>query len=206
MLKRLHRWNAAILGLYLAAHLANHAVLVLGVDAHLAVMSALGRIYRVPPVEVILLALLAVQIALGLALALRRGRPREGWAWAQVLSGLYLVFFLIQHVPAVLLARRSDMVPETDSHFAAAVLSEPLFAAYFGPYYVLAVTAIFTHLAAAWRFAIWPRPAHAGHIILPVAGLALGLMAVLVLSGVWGDYTLPPAYAAYLEQFRQAGQ
>ena len=205
-LRRLHRLNALVLGLFLVAHMLNHAVLVVGIEAHEAVMEAMRMVYRIVPVEVALLTLLAVQIGLGLVLVWRRGRPQGGWAWAQVLSGLYLFVFQIQHVPAVLAARLMPDVPDTDVHFAAAVLSEPGFAIYFAPYYALAVLALFTHVAAALRFARWPREAHAGHFALPVLGFALGLLVVLVLMGVIGEYGLPPEYAGYLDKFRWRSQ
>jgi len=178
-LKSLHRGNAALLGLFLGLHLANHAALTWGPGAHGAVMEALRPLYRHPLVEPLLIALFAAQIGMGLALAWRRGRPRGAWAWAQALSGLWLALFLVQHVPAVLLAR-----PETDTNaaFAAAVVQDWPGALYFIPYYIAAVAALATHLAAARRFARWPAAPGALARGLPVAGLVLGagIVAALV--------------------------
>ncbi len=167
-----------MLGLFLVLHLGNHLALFAGIEAHRSLQSLLRPLYRPAPVEAALLALFALQIALGLTLARRRGLGR-GWALAQVASGLYLAFFLLQHVPAVLLARAATPPVDTDARFAASVLSgwQGL---YFAPYYALALTALATHLAAAAHFRRrtlrW----------LPWAGFGLGLLVVTGLTGAFG--------------------
>ncbi len=169
-LARAHRWTAAALGPFLLLHIANHLALAFGTGAHRTVMTALRPLYRSGLVEPLLIGLFALQIALGLALARRRGMGR-GWALAQVASGLYLGFFLIQHVPAVLAARAGAPPVDTDYAFAAAVLSGwP--ALYFAPYYSLAFGALATHLSAALHFRGRGLP------VLPWAGLALGVAVV----------------------------
>ncbi|ACL59342.1 hypothetical protein [Methylobacterium nodulans] len=202
LLRSFHRWNAALLGLFLTLHLATHAAGMAGVAAHLAVLRRLREIYRGMLTETLLIGLFAVQILLGVALAFGRGWPRGGWAWLQVLSGGYLVFFLLQHVPAILLARMQEPPLDTDSHFAAAVVSRAPFVFYFGPYYALALAALAAHLAAALRFRNWPAPAPLWLRLLPLAGLAFGLAVVAGLSGLWSPVPLPPANAAYLERLR----
>ncbi|WP_334193458.1 hypothetical protein [Pararhodobacter sp.] len=182
-LRRLHRLNALLLGLFLALHLANHAALLAGQAAHSGVMAALRPLYRNPLVEPLLIALFAAQIALGLTLAWRRGRPVGGWALAQLASGLYLAFFLLQHLPAVLLARPAT---DTDIAFAAATVESLPKALYFAPYYVLAVAALATHLAAALRFARWPAPPGRLARTLPWIGAAFGLVILAGLLGVFG--------------------
>lgn len=82
MIRRLHRWNAVALGLFLALHFSNHLVFAAGVEAHLAVLKSLRRLYRPVVIEVTLLALFLAQIGLGLALARRTCRNRTGWGQA----------------------------------------------------------------------------------------------------------------------------
>src|SRR5690606_17284718 len=144
-----------------------------GFDAHRAVNLVLRPLYRNAVVEPALIALFATQILLGLALARRRGRPTDGWALAQVGSGLVLALFLVQHVPAVLYARPAV---DTDIAFAAATVASFPRAAYFAPYYTLAITALATHLAAALRFHRWPGPPGALPRALPWLGLGFGLL------------------------------
>lgn len=180
-LRRLHRWNAAALGLFLTLHLANHLALLGGHATHGAVLDLLGQIYRRPVIEPVLIGLFAAQAGLGLALALRRGWPGPGWARAQVVSGLVLAGFLAQHIPAVLMAR-----PDTGTAFAAAVVQDWPGAAYFIPYYIAAVAALATHLAAARRFWRWPAPADGLTRALPFAGAAFGCLIVAGLIGAFG--------------------
>jgi hypothetical protein len=143
--------------------------------------AAVRSIYRHAVVEPVLIALFGVQIALGLALVWRRGRPSGAWALAQVASGVWLALFVVQHVPAVLRAR-----PETGTAFAAAVVQEWPGAAYFIPYYIAAVAALATHIAAAHRFAHWPAPPDLLARALPWAGAALGVVIVAGLLGAFG--------------------
>jgi succinate dehydrogenase/fumarate reductase cytochrome b subunit len=183
ILRRLHRANAALLGLFLAVHLVNHAALFWGHASHGSLMQALRPFYRHPVVEPVLITLFVAQIGLGLALAWRRGRPQAGWAWVQLIAGLYLALFLVQHVPAVLLARPQT---ETGTAFAAAVVKSMPAALYFVPYYVLAVTALAAHVAAALHFAGQPLLPASVVRALPWAGFALGVGIVFGLTGKFG--------------------
>lgn len=188
LLRRLHRGNAALLGVFLALHLASHAFLVAGRGAHLGALGLVSPLYANGLVHPVLVVLLALQIGLGVALVVRRGRPDSGWAWAQVVSGLYLAFFLLQHVPAVIAARAQGV--ETDTFFAAAVLRWPL-GLYFAPYYVLAVMALFTHVAAFLRFRAWPAAPGRLARALPVLGLGFGIVIVCGLMGLFGGPDFP---------------
>ena len=182
-LRRLHRLNAAALGLFLTLHLGNHLALLGGMNSHRAVLEALRPLYRNAVIEPVLIVLFAAQIGLGLMLAWRRGRPRGGWAVAQLTSGLVLVWFLIQHLPAVLLARPQT---DTDARFAAAVVQDLPGAAYFIPYYILAVTALATHLAAARYFANGRPAADPLAHALPWLGLLTGVLIVAGLRDIFG--------------------
>ncbi|MGH1577874.1 hypothetical protein [Planktotalea sp.] len=196
-LSKAHRLNAKILGIFIALHLVNHAVLVVGRETHLKVMEFLRSGYRSGLIEYPLFGLFAVQIVLGLALIAKRGKPKGAWAWIQVLSGLYIAFFLLQHLGAIVMARMSYEF-ETTTYFAAAVVSAPPFAWYFFPYYVLGVTAVFTHIAAAARFSKWRAPAKFWHKAMPVVGFAFGLAVVTSLS-YGAAQELPAENRAYLK-------
>lgn len=197
---RWHRWNAGLLAVFLAMHFANHAVLFRGIERHIAVMESLRTVYRQPVIETVLLALFAIQIALGVALVRRRGRPRGGWAWAQVASGVIIALFLVQHVGAALMARWQFPDMGTDAWWAASVVSGPPFVWYFAPYYVLGVWAVFVHIAAALRFHVWPAPPPMASRVLPALGLVFALGVVLGLMAGASD-GLPPENRAYLDSF-----
>ena len=193
-LRRLHRFNAAALGIFIAAHLGNHLVLTVGAGAHIAFMDLLRAVYRIRVVEAAIVLLFIAQIALGLALAFRRGRPQGNWAWLQTLSGLYLAFFLCQHIAAVFWARSAFAAFDTNVYWAAAVVHRPPLSLYFIPYYGLAVMSVFTHIAAALHF----RQPHS-ESRLPAFVLGSGVLtSALILTALTGlvrPISFPPAFA-----------
>lgn len=193
--RRAHKLVAWVLAVFLVLHIGNHLALLGGTDAHLAVQAVLRPLYRWLPVEALLLILFAAQILLGLFLVYRRGKPQGGWAWAQVLSGLYLAFFLLQHVPAVLFARMGNGAHDTTVHFAAAPLSVAPFHWYFMPYYTFSIAALLTHLAAMLHFRGAGR---AITLALPITGLAIGAVIVAGLMGAFGGPGVPQEYRDWL--------
>ena len=64
----------------------------------------------------------------------------------QILSGLYLSFFMIYHLRAVLLGRY-QWNAETDFYFAAGVANRYPEKLFFIPYYSLSLICVFAHIA-----------------------------------------------------------
>ncbi len=193
-LRSLHRVTAMLLAAFIAAHLGNHLLIFAGAEWHIWGMEALRGIYRNPIIEPLLLAAFVSQIAFGLRLLWQRGWPRRFWPRLQIVSGGFLAFFLVQHIGATLLTRMVFDTIDTNTYWAAAVVSRAPFQWYFAPYYILGVAALFAHMAVV----LHRRPAQrmiAWVVLLagPVAGLAIvkGLMAV----------ELPAAYHAYLDDY-----
>lgn len=146
-LQRMHRTSGIVIASFLLLHVTNHLFALAGPATHIAVMKFFRHLYRFPPVEIILLACVAFQIVSGLILVFRKGfRKQPGYVIAQVVSGLYLSFFLVNHVRAVLLGRYSWHV-ETDFYFAAGVANSYPSKLFFIPYYTLSLVAAFTHIA-----------------------------------------------------------
>lgn len=197
--RRLHRLSALLIGLYLAFHMANHLAGLQGQAEHIAFMQAARVVYRHPLVEGLLLALLVWQGISGSVLLARRFRARDGlMAWLQIGSGAYLLFFLVNHVGAVL-AGRLVFGLDTDFRFAAAGLHVGYFRLFFAPYYLLAVTALFTHLGCAAYFMLHRSPMALRRGVLfglSLTGLLLGLLFVLSMMGVFHPVDMPPAYRA----------
>jgi len=207
--RTLHRIAAAVVGTYGLVHLANHLVALRGIESHIAFMRAVRQVTRVPAVEAVLLAAVAIQAGSGLLLVLRRRRrrltqPRQVprrplFDRLQAMSGLYLAFFLLVHVVSVL-AGRAVLRLDTNFYFAAAGLQVRPYPLFFVPYYGLAVAALFTHLACALRrrlpagtpLATRDRAAWAA----VVTGAVLAVLIVAGFSGVFYPVDLPPAYLA----------
>jgi succinate dehydrogenase/fumarate reductase cytochrome b subunit len=201
--RRLHRIAAGVVGLYALVHVANHVAALGGIGKHIAFMQAVRQVTRVPAFEALLLACVLVQSGSGVWMILRRkrqGPPRRLlFDRLQALSGAYLAFFLAVHVVSVL-AGRTVLGLDTNFYFAAAGLNIRPYPLFFAPYYGLAVTALFIHLAcvlrrrlpAATPLATRDRLAWAGI----AAGALLGVLIVAAFSGVFYPVDLPPAYRA----------
>lgn len=198
-LRHLHRASALVLIAFAFIHVGNHLLALKGVPTHLAVMNGLRSVYRLPAVEVVLMGCVIVQVASGLALVLRGWKKRTGRvAWLQALSGAYLAAFLVIHVAAVLYGR-SALGLDTNFYFAAAGLHVSPYQWFFGPYYALAVFALFAHLSCAcYWLARDTAPVVAKHSL--TIGVALGVLTsaliTLSLAGSLQPVQIPAEYKA----------
>ncbi|WP_296446523.1 hypothetical protein [Rhodoferax sp. UBA5149] len=198
-LRHLHGLSALIVASYACVHIANHLVGLAGIEAHMAFMSAARSVYRLPAVEALLLSAIAFQICSGLAFVIRGWKQREGFIqWLQAGSGAYLLFFFLNHVREIFLAR--FVVPvDTNFYFGASGFYVPPFQFFVAPYYFLAVLAVFTHLGCAlyWQLQTRSRPARILAIALPaVVGFVISLLIVLSLAGVFYPVEVPSGYKA----------
>ena len=141
-----------ILG-FVVSHLAVHLTALLGIDAHLATLKLVQRVYRNPVVEPLLIAALLTQVGLGLRLGWTRWRSTKGDRLArwQLMSDLYLAFFILNHTGAVFYARYGIGL-DTNFYWASGALIHPVAKWIFYPYYALAILAVFVHVAAAIRY------------------------------------------------------
>lgn len=198
-LRKLHAFSALFLGIYATFHLANHLAGLVGVEAHIAFMQSLRTIYRQPVVEVSLIAAVLLQIYSGISFVARGWKHRRGFMpWLQAGSGVYLAFFLLNHVGAVLLGRAVFKL-DTNFYFAAAGFHVPPFQFFFAPYYFLGVMALFTHLGCAlyWRLQTQSRSNRLLAVVLPVSiGAALSVLMVLMVAGALYPIQVPVEYTA----------
>ena len=192
ILRRLHRLLAIGLAAFIVLHLANHLLILGGAELHLTVMKALRPLYRNPIVEPILLVGFLVQISLGLRLVWIRGWPKRFWPRLQSLSGLILSLFLAQHIGATLFTRWSLPELDTNTYWAASVVSRAPLSVYFIPYYILGIAALGIHLSSRMRNRKWAR-------VGACASLACAVLIVAGFAGVFDEIELPSAYHAYLD-------
>ncbi len=198
-LRSLHRTSALLVFAFAFLHIANHLASLHSIELHIALMNALRKTYRQPVVEVLVLVCMACQSASGLLLVARAWPARVALvARLQVVSGLYLAFFLLVHVSAVLYGRRV-LGLDTNFFFAAAGQHVPPFQWFFAPYYFLAVLALFVHAGcAAYRRFARLRP-RIGRTLLACAvgaGLIVSVLLTGSLAGVFEDLHIPAAYRA----------
>ncbi len=200
MPRKIHRIGACGLGAFLTLHLFNHLLAIDGPDAHIRFMEVFRAVYRNPVVEVTLLLCAASQVVSGLAFVRRRWRDRhEGLDLLQLGSGLYLAFFLLVHVGAVL-AGRIKFGLDTNFYYAAAGMHVLPYRYFFMPYYFFAVLAITIHLARAlhWlaRDRLNPAAIRIATTTLMLAGFAVATLVVAAFSGDLYGITVPAKYLA----------
>ncbi|MCR2833283.1 hypothetical protein [Parerythrobacter lacustris] len=196
--RRAHRRVAVFLGLFLVLHFAAHFAALDSRQLQEWVLHAGRAVYRIPAVEAALVAGFAAQITLGIGLVrgIAARKRKDGWHYAQLLSGCYLAAFIIMHTGAALLTRWLSGL-DTSFYWAAGTLTLSPLKFGFAPYYALAVTALGTHLVAALHFRLprrWHAPALAGG---PVAALAI----ILAYSGALYPVELPGEYLAYFGSY-----
>lgn len=196
--RKAHLMLAFFVGSFAVAHLLGHWSALGGVAAHDATLLVGRMLYRVPVIEIVLIASLAVQVALGLYLLTRAfGAGRSGaWHWVQIASGAYLAYFIVAHTAAALFARLGFGL-DTGFYWAAgSLIIEPLRYG-FWPYYLLASTALFAHIAAALHFRGQTRSAP----WIAAAGPFVVLPALLAFSGALFAFEIPARWAAYFAFF-----
>lgn len=146
--KDLHFISGIVLSLFVALHLYNHLQSLVSVEAHIATMDTLRMVYRNPAVEFLILAAVVTQVITGIQLYKRsKINSITFFQKLHVRSGLYLAFFFLFHVSAVLLGRMFLNL-DTNFYFGAAGLNTFPFYLFFFPYYALAILSFFSHVAA----------------------------------------------------------
>jgi len=163
----------------------------------MVVMSTLRRVYRQPVVEALLLACVTLQATSGVWLTVRGWSERVGRvAWLQAASGLYLAFFLVVHVSAVLFGRAVFGL-DTNFYFAAAGFHVAPFQWFFAPYYFLAVVSLFAHLGCAlyWQLeSSKPLGARAALSVMLGVGALFALLITLSMAGAFAPFDVPSEY------------
>ncbi|WP_332856317.1 hypothetical protein [Duganella sp. S19_KUP01_CR8] len=200
MLHKIHRAGAGVLGAFLTLHLFNHLLAISSPEAHIHFMEAFRAVYRNRMVEIILLLCVASQVVSGLTFVRRRWRDRhEGLDLLQLGSGLYLAFFLLVHVGAVL-AGRMQFGLDTNFYYAAAGMHVLPYRYFFMPYYFLAVLAVTVHLARALHWLAQDRLSagamRVAKALLVTSGFTAATLIVAALSGALYEVTVPAKYLA----------
>ncbi|KJS37213.1 MAG: hypothetical protein VR74_09730 [Hyphomonas sp. BRH_c22] len=194
--KAIHRSFALLLGLFVISHLGVHLTAILGPQSHLAALNTVQVIYRNPFGEILLVVAILTQVITGARRL--RFKEIEGWALLQVMSGCYLLTFLLLHTSAALYTHHLLRL-ETDFYWAAGSLHFSPIKYGFAVYYFAAVLAFFVHISAAIHFG-WPQAPRSLTTGLPIFG---AIISGLIVSAFWGAFypiEITPEVAAYYEQ------
>ncbi|QHV98005.1 hypothetical protein [Spirosoma endbachense] len=188
--KRIHYLSGITLSIFIGLHLANHAISVLGEEAHLKTMAFLRHLYRNRIAETFLLLAVVVQITSGLRLFFSKRKDVNGlFDKLQIWTGLYLAFFLLVHVSAILFGRLVLHL-DTNLYFGAAGINTFPFSLFFIPYYSFAIMAVWGHIAAVHRKKMTVRVFGLSPQVQAKLLLYTGLiLAVLILYGLTNHFT-----------------
>lgn len=191
--KKIHHFSGIILSLYIFFHLVNHLFALAGPGEHIRIMEIFRKAYRNPIIESLLLAVVAFQVTTGFRLVFQR-RAKITAEKIQVYTGLYLSFFLIAHVAAVLIGRYVEHF-DTNFYYAAWGMNLAPATLIFIPYYFLSVVAISLHVSALHYLKTKSKFAYV------IAGTGI-TTAILILMGFtnWFNWlTMPLQYHEYMK-------
>lgn len=147
-MKRKHYFSGVVISIFVGLHLFNHLYSIIGADAHIEMMNDLRVIYRNIIAEIILLFAVLIQISSGIKLFLKKRKNTINFFdKLQVWTGLYLAFFLLIHLSAVL-SGRLILNLDTNFYFGVAGLNTFPLNLFFIPYYGLAIISFFGHISA----------------------------------------------------------
>ncbi len=198
-LRIIHKYSALVIVAFAFVHITNHLVSLINIQSHIAFMGIARKTYRQPIVEGLLLLCVAFQATSGLWLVIRGWKKRRGFvAWLQAISGGYLACFLAVHVGAVLYGR-AVLRLDTNFYYAAAGLHVPPNQILFGPYYFLAVLALFAHLACAAYWSLQGASVRLRSLAIGIpilVGSVASLLIVLSLAGQLQPVNVPSKYKA----------
>lgn len=193
LVKRVHYISGITLSAFIAFHLLNHLFALDGPEKHIAVMDNLRAVYRHPVIETVLLLAVLFQIVTGLRLVYKRNAQSLAEK-IQVYSGLYLSFFLLAHVGAVLSGRYIENL-DTNFYYAAAGLNYYPATFIFIPYYFLAVAAISLHVAAIHFLKTGSVVVARG---VALTGIATSVVIILAFTDFFQWRDMPEAYEKFI--------
>lgn len=150
-LKKVHFITGITISLFIVTHLLNQLSIIFGEEFYQSFMTATRLVYRNILVETILLLAVLLQVFSGAKLLGKKWkRQLNSYDKFFVYSGLYLSFFLLAHVAAVMVTR-FVLEQDTNLYFGTAVLNAFPYVLLFAPYYGMAIIAFITHLACIYR-------------------------------------------------------
>lgn len=203
-IKKIHYISGLTISLFVGLHLFNHALSIWSIDIHTKMMNTLRLLYRNVFVETILLFSVLSQIISGFMLFKTcRNTANSQLERVHIWSGLYLTFFLIIHLSAVLLGR-GVLELDTNFYFAAAGLNSFPLNLFFIPYYGFAIISVFGHIASIHNKKIKQNilglnPRKQSMVILNL-GVLLSILILYGFTNHFNGMIIPKEYKILIEK------
>ena len=155
--RRVHGYTAMLIVVFAVAHVFNHSLALISMDANGAVMRVLRLVYRERLIEIALVSAVVAQALTGLTMVWKsRFRRATSFRNLQIVSGLFMAAFFLSHLRGTFSARLRlvDTTFGWATNAPAGLLAKPGSVGLL-PYYVLAVAMLFVHLGcqARWNLA-----------------------------------------------------
>lgn len=187
----------AILLLFLAMHLSNHLAGLLSEAAHRSLMDLFRHVYRARLIEPLVVALFLFMVGSGLMLVAGHAKQKaDVFRTLQIVSGVYLVFFILGHMNSVFFYARTLLKIQTDWNFATGAptgLIQDAWNIRLLPHYLLGVFLVLTHLVLGARgVAIAHRAREAAVDKWTWVGISIAaVVALAIIVGMSGQHLLP---------------
>jgi succinate dehydrogenase/fumarate reductase cytochrome b subunit len=196
--RQVHRMLAIGLGTFILLHLCVHLTALGGPNIHNSALKAVQWMYRNPVIEPILFLVLITQAATGTSFLARKWRlPNKGfWGWTQIVTGLILAWFMLQHALAAMMSRYIFGL-DTNFYWVAGPLQHSTLRPVFIPYYFLLVFALFAHLAAFAHFRLKRKSTIA--VAIACSGALTATLIVATFAGAFYTINIPADYKLMYE-------
>ncbi|MEQ1732729.1 MAG: hypothetical protein ABL940_03600 [Bacteroidia bacterium] len=197
-IKKIHFISGLTITIFVGLHLFNHIYSVFGAEKHIETMNVLRIFYRNVFFETILLFAVLIQIISGLKLfKISRKTANSKFDKLQIWTGLYLAFFFIIHLSAVL-GGRLILHLDTNFYFGVAGLNTFPFNLFFIPYYGLAIFSFFGHVASIhnkkMKQSVFGFTAKAQSISILAFGFILTIIIFYGLTNQFNGVAIPKEY------------
>ncbi len=196
--KKIHFISGLTLTVFVGLHLFNHTLSIFGADCHIEAMNSLRLFYRNIFVETVLLIAVIVQIISGLIFfKTNRKTATSHFDKLHIWTGLYMAFFFVIHLSAVL-GGRLFLHLDTNFYFGVVGLNSFPFNLFFIPYYGLAILSFFGHIASIhskkMKQTIFGLSPNRQSIIILIFGLLLTIVIFYGLTNHFNGVTIPKEY------------
>ncbi len=182
----------ALVVIFLALHIANHLVFPAGEGTFNAVMKLFRHVYRNDILQPLVVALFLFQVGTGLFFVWRlTTAPSDRFRTFQIASGVYLAFYLLDHMDSVFIFARTYLGIDTDWAWATGAptgLVKDSWNIRLVPHYWFGAFFVLAHLAAGARDVMMTHgvsKAFADRFMVGGAAVA-GLVATVIMLGMCG--------------------
>lgn len=197
-IKKIHNVSGLLIAIFVSFHLGNHISSIYGAKTHIEIMTSLRVYYRNPFIEFLLLTAVLIQIVSGFRLFLiKRKQNLSNFDKLQIWTGLYLGFFFLIHLSAVL-GGRIFLNLDTNFYFGVAGLNTFPFNLFFIPYYAFAILSFFGHLSSIhnkkMKHKIFNLSPNLQAKLILIFGLVITFVIFFGLTNHFRGVTIPTEY------------